>query len=441
MGIEILPVGGFGEVGKQMVAVKVDDEVVIFDMGLHLPNYILATEEEDIRRISKDQLMKAQAIPDDTMLGDWKPKVKAIVLSHAHLDHIGAVPFMASSYKAPIVSTPFTCALIRRICEDERIRVPFIKSLNPNDKLKISPTLTVELVHITHSVPQSTIIALHTPYGIVAYANDFKLDNRPVIGKAPNLDALKALGAQGVVACLCECLYAQIPGKTPSESVAKEMLKDVLLHVDNHGAAVIVTTFSSHIARLTSIAEMGKKLGRKVVFLGRSLNKYVESARETGIAAFEGVEMVAYPKHVAKKLKEIQSKGRDKYLIACTGHQGEPQAVLSKMVDGKLPFQFMPQDNIIFSCTTIPAAINIKNRKMLEEKLNSHHVRIYKDIHVSGHAYREDLREFLTILKPKILCPSHGGRAMMNAFGELAKELPFKNEVKHITNGEKLQLV
>lgn len=440
MGIEILPVGGFGEVGKQMVAVNVDGEVVIFDMGLHLPNYILATEEEDIRRISKEELMKAQAIPNDTVLGDWKSKVKAIVLSHAHLDHIGAVPFMASSYKAPIVTTPFTAAVIRRICTDERMKVPEIKTINPNDSYKVTPRLTIELIHITHSVPQSTIIALHTPYGAVVYANDFKLDNRPVIGKAPNIEALKALGSTGVLVCLCECLYAQIPGKTPSESVAKEMLKDVLLNVDNKGAAVIVTTFSSHIARLTSIAEMGQKLGRKVVFLGRSLNKYVESARETGIAAFGDIEIVAYPKHIAKKLKEIQAKGRDKYLIACTGHQGEPQAVLSKMTDGKLPFRFLPQDNIIFSCTTIPAPINIRNRKILEEKLRGYHVRIYKDIHVSGHACKEDLREFLMILKPKILCPTHGGRAMMTAFGELAKELPFKNEVKPITNGERLRL-
>jgi len=440
MAIEILPVGGFGEVGKQMVAVKVDNEVVIFDMGLHLPNYILATEGEEIRKISREQLMKAQAIPDDTLLGDWKGKVKAIVLSHAHLDHIGAVPFMASTYKAPIISAPFTCSVIRRICADEGIRIPNLKPLNPNDKLQICENLTIELIHITHSVPQSTVIALHTPHGIVVYANDFKLDNRPVLGKKPNTEALEALGKEGVAALMCECLYAQTPGKTPSETVAKEMLKDVLLHVNNKGSAVIVTTFSSHIARLTSIVECGQKLGRKVVFLGRSLSKYVEAAKEMGITDFKGIEIVYYPKEVAKKLKEIQAKGRDKYMIVCTGHQGEPGAVLSKMADGKLPFKFQPQDNIIFSCTTIPADINVKNRKILEDKLNSFGVRTFRDIHVSGHASREDLREFLTMLKPQVVCPSHGSKAMMTAFGELCKQLPFKTNVMTIINGQKIEV-
>ena len=226
MAIEILPVGGFGEVGKQMVAVKVDNEVVIFDMGLHLPNYILATEGEEIRKISREQLMKAQAIPDDTILGDWKGKVKAIVLSHAHLDHIGAVPFMAYTYKAPIISAPFTCSVIKRICADEGIRVPNLKPLNPNDKLQICENLTVELIHITHSVPQSTVIALHTTHGIVVYANDFKLDNRPVLGKKPNTEALEALGKKGSrgahVRMPIRPIHGQDPERDGSERDAKK---------------------------------------------------------------------------------------------------------------------------------------------------------------------------------------------------------------------------
>ena len=443
--IEICAVGGYSEIGKNMTAVKIDDEVVILDMGLHLDSYIKYTEDEDFERVfSAKELLKVGAIPDDAVINKWKDKVKAIAATHAHLDHVGALIFLANKYNAPILATPFTTEVVKTISKDEKIEIKNkIITMNVNSIYHISDNLKIEFINMTHSVPQTVMIALHTKYGVLIYANDFKFDNHPVIGKKPNYKRLEELGKKGVLALICDSTGAKRDIKTPSEIVAKEMLRDVLLGVNSKGKAVIVTTFSSHIARLKSIVEFGRKMQRKVVFLGRSLYKYSNAAENSGLVHFsKEAKIVKYSSKIKKELRKIEKKGYHKYLLVVTGHQGEKKATLSRMITGELPFKFEPEDHVIFSCTVIPSEVNIENRRRIEEMLKEQGIRMFKDIHVSGHASREDLRDLINLVKPKHIIPAHGEPDMKDALASLAVEKGYeKGKTVHIIhNGDMLSL-
>ncbi|MBN2567079.1 RNase J family beta-CASP ribonuclease [Candidatus Woesearchaeota archaeon] len=433
--IEIRTVGGYDEVGKNMTAVRVGDEVVLFDMGLHIDNYIAYTEDEDIINISKDELIGAGAVPDITALGDWKGLVTAIVITHAHLDHLGAVPFIAGDFpEAMVYCTAYTAAVLETILADEKLRIPnAIKTLTTNSSIWLSETLKLEFINATHSVPQTVMAALHTPDGILLYANDYKFDNTPVLGKKPNYDRLKEIGSQGrCLALFIDSTYAAEARKTPSEAVAKQLLADVMLGTVSKGKAMIVTTFSSHLARLKSILEFGRSLDRKVVFCGRSLAKYITAGERIGIIDFSSeAEIVGFGLKVRKRLKRIEREGKHRYLIVCTGHQGEPQAVLAKIAKGVFDFQLGHEDHVIFSCTVIPTALNRRNRAELESQLRSRHVRIFSDIHVSGHAAREDHRDLINMVKPTHIIPAHGEPRMLAAMKDLALEMGYTEEKVH----------
>ncbi len=442
MTVEITAVGGWKEVGRNMTAVKIDDEAVIFDMGLHLPNYIKLTEEEmgEFVKQTETNLKKADAIPQDATIKDWREKVIAIVVTHAHLDHLGAVPYMAAKYDAPIYCTPFSAEILRTICKDERLDLQNkIIELKPGQATQISKSLKLEFCHITHSTPQTIIATLHTPDGIVMYGNDYKLDSHPTLGTPVNYEHLKNLGEKGVLALIQDCLYSKEQRKTPSEQVAKDMLRDVLIDIDNKGKGIIITTFASHIARLKTITEFGKLLNRKVIIMGRSMAKYCFAAKDIGLVDLsKQAEILKYARQIKRRLKEIQNK-KDKYLIVVSGHQGEPKSTLNKMIDGIYNWKFT-NDHVIFSSQIIPAEINIQQRQIMDEKLRKLGVRIFKDIHVSGHSSREDIREIITLLKPKHLLPTHGEEEKLEAFSSLAKEMGYDKTLHILENGQRIKL-
>ncbi len=427
MHIEIKAVGGYNEIGRNMTAVKVKDDVIILDMGIHIENYIKFTEDEDIVNISSQQLINAKAVPDVSLLEDWKDKIKAIIPTHAHLDHVGGIPYLAKKFKAPVLCTPFTAEVIKAILKDEEIKMPNpIKALNANSVYHISDDITIEFVQMTHSTPQTVMVAVHTKDGCLVYANDFKFDNFPVLGKKPNFDKLRALSKN----CKClivDCLRAQEATKTPSESVARAMLKDVLLGTESNGKAIIATTFSSHLERLKSIADFGKQMNRKVIFLGRSLSKYVKAGERAGIINFKDVELAKRGRHVKRVLKQVEAN-RKKYLLVVTGHQGEQKAVLSRIATGELPFEFKEEDYMIFASSVIPNPSNIRDRKKLEDNFKGKNLRIFKDIHVSGHAAREDLRDLINMVSPRGIIPAHGNEGMGKALRDLALEMSYKKE-------------
>ena len=243
MGLQVIAIGGYSEVGKNMTALKVDDEIIILDIGLYIPK-LVEYEDEDPKDISVENLARKEIIPDDSILKKYRDKVKAIVIGHAHLDHVGAVPFLCNHYNCPVIATPYTIEILEGLAQEKNIRIKNkIRKLNAGSAIKISNNISIEFVHITHSIIQAVLTVIHTKYGSVVYANDFKLDNSPVLGKKPNYDKLKEIGKKGVIALIAESLYSHNEGKTPSEKVAKEMLKDVLLGTSNHENVVIVTTF------------------------------------------------------------------------------------------------------------------------------------------------------------------------------------------------------
>ena len=437
--IQIQAIGGYNEIGRNMTAVKIDDTVIILDMGLYLPSYIKYTEDEDIRKIPIKKLVEVGAIPDDSIIDDWKKDVKMIIPTHAHLDHLGALPFISNNYHAEIICTDYTAELIKAICKDERIKLKNqVKSLPTNSRYK-KGDVEIEFIHTTHSTPQAVMVAIHSKYGTLLYCNDFKFDSFPVLGKKPNFKRLKELGEEGVKLLICDSTRADDARKTPSESVARQMLKDLLLGIEATGKAIFVTTFSSHIARLKSIIDYAKRINRKPILMGRSLAKYVLAAERAKIVNFsKDVEIVGFSSKIQKRLRKLE-KEKEKYLFVVTGHQGEPKAVLSKLARGDLKFNFEKEDCVIFSCSVIPSEINIEARHVLEEELKARKLRIFKDIHVSGHAAREDLRDLINMVKPKNLIPAHCEKQMADAMIELAGECGVENVIR-VNDGDRIEL-
>lgn len=256
-----------------MTVVKLQDDAIIFDAGFYLPAIVELQAEETDKKVSEKKLREIGALPDDLLLDrlGLRNKVRAILLGHAHLDHIGAVPYIGYRYKAPVIGTPFTISVLKKIIEDEKINFSNpLKVVNPNSSFMIKGqkrSYKAEFINITHSTIQTSMIALHTPEGIVLYANDFKMDNNPVVGLPPNYDALKRIAKEGVKAMIIDSLYSGTDGKTPSEKVARTLLEEVMLTTNNKKSAIVIATFSSHIARLKSIVDFSKNLTEKFILL------------------------------------------------------------------------------------------------------------------------------------------------------------------------------
>jgi ribonuclease J len=442
MSLDVCAIGGFSKTEGNSVAIKVDDEVILLDMGLSMENYIKFQEDlEDVSTKTYRSLLNANAVPDYRFIKDWRDKVIAIIPSHGHLDHVGAIPFAAKVFNnVPVISTPYTIEVLRSILQDEHIELENeLISIELNGSYKVSDKIKVEFVNITHSILHTAILVVHTPYGKIMYANDFKLDDTPVLCKKPNYKRIKEVGSEGVKLLIMNCLYAHKNEHCASESVAKQKLKEVML-TNSKGKAMIVTTFSSHLARLKSIIEMGKKMNRKIVFLGRSLEKYVSAAERINLVNYsKDVSIEKYKDQVVKKLKQIQKEGKDKYLIVCTGHQGEPRAILSRISRGELPFRFSDGDIVIFSCAVIPVEINIQNREKLESALAKDNVKMFKGIHVSGHGHLKDHRSLIEMVKPKNIMPIHAEPAKAKIIKKLALEIGYKNT--HVMeDGKRLRL-
>ncbi len=443
--MKIYGIGGFNEVGKNMTAVDLGEDVILFDCGLFLPPIVESEEARDF--YDEKKLRSLGAIPDDLILDklDLRKKVRAIIPSHAHLDHIGAIPYLAHRYNADIIATPFTIEVLKSLIRDERIIMKNrLKSVSPNSSCYIqgkNKRYLVDFINITHSTLQTSMIALHTGEGIVLYANDFKFDNTPILGKKPNYEKLKKISEEGVKVLIVDSLYSSVERKTASEKVARTLLEDVLFTTNNKNNGLFITTFSSHIARLKSITDFGKKLNRKMIFLGRSLNKYVSAATRVNLCPFRNnIEIASYRNQLEKCLRKID-KNREKYLVVCTGHQGEPGSILDRLSKNKLPFRFKSQDHLIYSSSIIPSKVNIRNREKLDNRFKKSRVRLFNNIHVSGHAGREDLRDFINLINPEHIIPAHGSHEKISPMISLAEELGYKNKknVHLINNKQKLE--
>jgi ribonuclease J len=429
--VKIHTVGGYSEVGKNMTVVEDGEDAFIFDEGFFLPAIVQMQEKDrDEFTYSESRLKQIKAIPEDSTIEKIRHKVRAQFIGHAHLDHVGAVPFISDKYNAPIYGTPFTTAVLDSLLKDNDIYLRNkIKSIHPNTSFYVQgkyKRYLVEFLNMTHSTPQTSLVVLHTEKGAIVYANDFKLDDNPIIGLKPNYDRLRSLAKSGVLALIVDSLYSGTDKKTPSEKIARHLLEEVMFTIDNKKTGMVITTFSSHIARLKSIVEFGQKLNRQIIFLGRSLNKYCMAAQNTGIAPFlKNIQFSKYRRQLEKSLEKVERKRQD-YLVVCTGHQGEPGSILERISRGQMPLKINEEDNIIFASSVIPVEVNVKNFNDMEEKLRRRKARIFRDVHVSGHGGREDLRELVKMLNPQHIIPSHGGHDKTMPMMELGNEMGYK---------------
>ncbi len=441
MTVEVIAIGGYEEVGKNMSAVKVGEDVVIFDMGIHLDR-VHIHEDTDMARMHSLDLIERGIIPDDTLMKDVDGKVRAIVFTHGHLDHIGAVGKLAHRYEAPIIGTPYTMGLIERTIKSERkfkVTNP-LQVLNSGEKIQISPDITLEFVRTTHSIPHTVNAAIHTSEGIIVYANDFKFDNHQMISDPPDYHRLRELGRKGVLALIVETtrMTEEKQVKTYSEKVARIALQDVMEQALTEKEGMLITTFSSHIERIQAICNIAKRSDRQILLLGRSMERFGSIAESMGLLNLPPTaSLYGSPKAVNRALARAEEK-REDYLLVTTGHQGEPDALLPRIANGKTNFKVRRGDNVVISAPIIPAPMNVANRNIMERRLKTSGARIFPNLHVSGHAGREDHRDYIRMLDPMHIIPAHGDLEMLAAYTEMAEEEGFKmgNNIHILRNGQ-----
>ncbi len=436
MSIEIFTLGGYEEVGRNMTAVKVGHQVIILDMGFSMEKVYML---EDVSSLfGEAELISNEIIPDDAPIKDLRNKVNAIVASHGHLDHIGAIPILAKKYNAPVVGTPFTTELIIEELKEQKAKLKKIIAMGAGEVLEIGD-ISIEFIHITHSIPQTVFTAIHTDEGVIFYGSDFKFDNFQILSKRPDYKRIRELGNEGVRCLITEAVRADEYRKTPSETVAKELLRNTLLETMNEDRGIIITSFSSHIERLNSIVEASRELNRELIFVGRSLGKYVKVAERVGIRKFPDIEVANKPKSIRRVLSEA-SRDKGDYILVVTGSQGEPTSVLSKIVNNTYDYKLEAGDEVIFSCNTIPNPGNIENRRLIEEKILANGARVFQDVHVSGHAAREDHRDLLNMLRPDHIIPCHAFSEKLNAYWNLANDINKEYKEEKYVLGETVHL-
>jgi len=437
--IEVIPLGGMGEIGRNMTAVGFNGEYIIVDMGIRL-DAILGLDEIDMSAMGRQELINFNGIPDDSVLNG--KNVKAIALTHGHLDHIGAVGKLAGAYESPIYGSPFTIELVKHLIREER------SSSTKNELKKVKPgssfmvgDIEVEFVPITHSILQSVLVVVRGDDKTIVFASDFKIDEKPLLGYKTDSSRLKKLRDEGIFAAFVGAVRVNEPGPTPSESRAREMLRDVMRKADSDSNSILVTTFSSHIARIKSIVDISFEIGRTPVVLGRSLHEYCSTASQVGLVDFPPeLHIHGRPNAVRNVLREVE-KFRGEYVLILTGHQGEPTSLLTRISDRDLPFKVREGDEIIFSASVIPNPMNESNRRILEAKLLAQGAHIYRDVHVSGHAGRKDTKEFIKMLCPEHLIPCHGTEDGLKIVADIGREIGYsKDQIHMLHNGEKLRL-
>ncbi|WP_306059569.1 ribonuclease J [Natronococcus wangiae] len=449
MEIEIATIGGYEEVGRQMTAVRAGDDVVIFDMGLNLSQVLIHDNVETERMHSLD-LIDMGAIPDDRVMSDLEGDVQAIVPTHGHLDHIGAISKLAHRYNAPVVATPFTIELVKQQIESEQkfgvendlIKMEAGETMSIGDSGKVD----LEFVNVTHSIIDAINPVLHTPEGAVVYGLDKRMDHTPVIGDPIDMERFREIGREGngVLCYIEDCTNANKKGRTPSENVAREHLRDVLYSMEDYDGGIVATTFSSHIARVKSLVEFADDIGRQPVLLGRSMEKYSGTAERLDFVDFPtDLGMFGHRKSVDRTFKRIMNEGKENFLPVVTGHQGEPRAMLTRMARGETPYELDDGDKVVFSARVIPEPTNEGQRYQAEKLLGMQGARVYDDIHVSGHLCQEGHYSMLDALQPQHIIPAHQDLKGYSGYVNLCENRGYKmgRDLHTTRNGNLIQLV
>jgi ribonuclease J len=417
--LKLIPLGGLNEIGKNMTVYEYDDEILIVDTGLKFP-------EEDMLGIDI-------VIPDMTYLEKNKSKIKGIVYTHGHEDHIGGIPYFLKKFDAPLYGTRLTLGLIeRKLSEHSDIQMPKMNYHKPGDRFKIGK-FNIEMIRVSHSIPDAVALGIRTPAGIVVHTGDFKIDYTPIDGKVIDLHAFARLGNEGVSLLMGESTNAEREGHTMSESTVGASFERIFRHAKGR---IIIASFSSNIHRIQQIINAAVLENRKVAVSGRSMINVTNVAME--------LNYLQFPKNSVIDVEDLDRYPDNEIVLITTGSQGEPMSALTRMARKDHRFvQIRKNDTIVLSSSPIPG--NEKSVKNVINKLMEIGAEvIYEslaEVHVSGHACQEELKLIHTLVRPKYFMPIHGEYAHLKHHALLAESLGMNpNNIFIMENGETLEI-
>lgn len=411
--LKVIPIGGLNEIGKNLTLLEYDDQILIIDCGMSFP-------ESEMYGIDV-------VIPDFSYLIENQHKLVGMVITHGHEDHIGAIPYLLRYVKVPIYGTRLTLGLVENKLKEHQI-IADLRTVKAGDNIDLG-NFKVETIRITHSIADALCLAIETPVGTVFHSGDFKIDFTPIDGEPIDFYKLAKVGKKGVKLMLCDSTNAIKPGFTASERNVGETLEKIFRRAKTR---IIIATFSSNVHRVQMIIENAIKVGRKVAISGRSMENVVALAIELGY--------LNIPEGTLVDLKMTKNIPDDKLVIITTGSQGEPMSALSRIASGEhRAVKLKPGDMVIFSSTPIPGnektVFNVVN-KLFEKGAEV----IYSDvadIHVSGHAQKEDLKLLHSLIKPEYFMPVHGEYRHLQEHANLAESLGMpKENIFIVENGD-----
>ncbi len=417
--LKIIPLGGLQEIGKNITVFEYQNEIILVDCGLEFP---------------EDNMLGVDlVIPDISYLIKNQDKIRGLVITHGHEDHIGAIPYILKQISVPIFATKLTVALIQNKLEEHHLlRTTKIHIVEQGQTVDFG-NMQVEFIRSNHSIPDSVMLAIHTPVGTVLHTGDFKIDYTPIDDKVMDLGRIAELGNDGILALLSDSTNSERKGYTMSESSVGEVFDKLFL---NNSKRIVVATFASNVHRVQQIVNSAVKYNRKVAICGRSMQNMIEAAREFGY--------IQVPDNVFIDIDNIKNYRDDQLVIITTGSQGEAMSALTRMANGDhRKVTITPNDMVIISATPIPGNEKLVS-KVIDELMKIGAEVIYSslaDIHVSGHACQEEQKLILTLAKPKYFIPVHGEYRQLIAHSETAKKIGI--EAKNIfvmTNGRTLEL-
>lgn len=412
--IRIVPLGGLLEIGKNMTAVECGGEILIIDCGLSFP-------DDDMFGIDK-------VIPDFSYLKDNSKKIKGLVITHGHEDHIGAVPYLIKELNVPIYGTRFPLGLIENKLKEHGLKAVMHK-INAGDTFRVGRNFSVEALRITHSIADSVCLSITTPAGRIFHTGDFKIDYTPVDGDPIDFARLAAIGSEGVLLMMADSTNVLRPGYTSSEKVVGRTLENIFRSSENR---IIIATFSSNVHRIQKIIDLARTCGRKVAISGRSMVNVVELATELGY--------MKIPANMLVDLNKANNIPDREMVVITTGSQGEPMSALARMASSEhKAIKIKRGDRVILSSTPVPGneltVANVVNR-LLEKGAEVIYSDI-ADIHVSGHACQEELKLMHSLIRPKFFMPVHGEFRHLKAHAELAQSLGMSaDDIFLLENGD-----
>ena len=417
--LKIIPLGGLQEIGKNITVFEYRNEILLVDCGLEFP-------EDDMLGIDL-------VIPDISYLVKNQDKIRGLVITHGHEDHIGAIPYILKQINIPIYATNLTVELIKNKLEEHNLlRSTKLHVVKQGQTINFG-SMQVEFIRSNHSIPDAVMLAIHTPVGTVLHTGDFKVDYTPIDDKVIDLGRIAELGNKGVLALLSDSTNSERKGFTMSESSVGEVFDRLFL---NNEKRIVVATFASNVHRVQQIVNSAVKYGRKVAICGRSMQNMIEAARKLGY--------IEVPDNVFIDIDNIKNYNDNQLVIITTGSQGEAMSALTRMANGDhRKVTITPNDMVIISATPIPGNEKLVS-KVIDELMKIGAEVIYSslaDIHVSGHACQEEQKLILTLAKPKYFIPVHGEYRQLMAHRETAKKVGIADkDIFIMTNGRVLEL-